>query len=44
MKRLLIRLLVVLLAFLVGVSAHAVWTKRRAVLDGCAQFIRDWQD
>ena len=44
MKRLLTHWLAVLLAFLIGVSAHAVWMKRQAILDACAEFIMNWQD
>ena len=44
MRRFIIRLVVALLALFLGVSASGVWEYRRAIIDACTEFARDYQD
>lgn len=44
MRRLIGRLAVALPALLLGVSAGGVWERRRAVIDACTEFAREYQD
>lgn len=44
MKRLIVRLSIVLLTFVIGLAAHSVWSKSGSVIEWCGEFILRGQD
>jgi hypothetical protein len=44
MQRLVIRLIIALPAFVLGVSTHAVWEKREHIIDVCTELMLNYQD
>ena len=44
MQYLIIRLVVAILAFIVGVSTYVVWERRQEIINSCTELILNYQD